>query len=108
MKVKHANFIECAVYAVITIVVVAILGTLIFSAVSNHRNKIDEGIIVDKQYTAEYSHYSTDRNGGHFYRTPASYSFTIEGEKDGEIVRYTFDVTKEEYDRYKIGDYYKR
>lgn len=108
MKVKQANLIECAVYAIIVIVVVAILGTLIFATVYNHRNKIDEGIIVDKQYTAEYSHYSSDKNGGHFYRTPASYSFTIEGEKDGETVRYTFSVTKEEYDQYKIGDYYKR
>lgn len=108
MKTTKPDIIEYAAYAIIVIVVFSILGTLIFSAVTNNRNKIDEGTIVDKKYTEAYTHYSSDKNGGHFYKTPASYSFTIEGEKDGETVRYTFDVTKEEYDRYKIGDYYKR
>lgn len=108
MKENKGTIIECSVYAIIIIAIVGILGTLIFSAVSNHRNKIDEGIIVDKQYTAEYTHYSSDKNGGHFYKVPDSYSFTIEGKKDGETVKYTFEVTKEEYNRYKIGDYYKR
>ena len=107
MKSKK-GFIEYAALAIIIIAVVAIFGAVIFSEISNNRNKIDEGIIVDKQYSEEYMRYSSDKNGGHFYKVPASYSFTIEGEKDGETVRYTFSVTKEEYDQYKIGDYYKR
>lgn len=36
------------------------------------------------------------------------YWFVIENEKDGETVKYGFEVTKEEYEKYKIGDFYER
>ena len=39
---------------------------------------------------------------------PPSYSFTIRGEKDGEVVEYTFEVSAEEYGAYKIGEVYHR
>lgn len=40
------------------------------------------------------------------YNRPPQYQFCIEGEKDGKTVRYWFDVTPAEYDKYNIGDTY--
>lgn len=100
------------------VVFLAIIGTLVLLVVSiisnaiNASNKIDEGIIVDKNYHASYVSYtysgSKDTTIRIPYTVPESYSFTIQGEKNGESVDYTFSVTKDEYRQYNIGDYYTR
>ena len=55
---------------------------------------------MDKQYTQAYFI-------DNIYHS-AAYRFTIAGEKNGRSVQYTFSVTEDEYDRYKIGDWYTR
>ena len=62
--------------------------------------EIFAGIIIDK-YTS----------GGYYVRGfefPKAWNFVMQGTKDGETVNYRFEVTEEEYSRYKIGDYYER
>lgn len=44
----------------------------------------------------------------HFHKSLKAWNFVIQGTKDGETVNYRFEVTEEEYGRYKIGDYYER
>lgn len=84
----------------IVCVVIFLIGAVIVGLVLNETNRLSEGIIVDKQFSpARFI-------DGTYY--PSTYRFTIAGEKNGKSVRYSFSVTKNEYDRYKIGDWYKR
>ena len=91
-----------------TIIIVSMFATMIGMAITNENNRIDSGIIVDKYMDTGGTYYSSDKNGGHMRSYPPSYSFTIRGEKDGEVVEYTFEVTAEEYGAYKIGEVYYR
>lgn len=93
---------------VLTAIVIATITVALGSAIENEANRIDSGVIVDKYMDAGRTHYSSEKNGGHLYSYPPSYSFTIRGEKDGEVVEYTFEVSAEEYDTYKIGEVYHR
>lgn len=80
--------------AVFTAFLVYIVGTGI-----NSINSISEGKIVDKHIGL-----ITDQK----VFCPKTYHFTIEGEKRGKTVRYTFEVTENEYTTYRIGDWYER
>lgn len=93
-----------ALTAFVIVMVTAILG----GTIENESNRIDSGVIVDKYMDAGGTYYSSDKNGGHMRSYPPSYSFTIRGEKDGEVVEYTFEVSAEEYGAYKIGEVYHR
>lgn len=96
MKKKGITVIEIIVVAVIVIVLVAIIG----GALLNEKNKISEGTVVDRIYEAGYM---TD-NG---YRHPKC-KLTIEGEKNGKTVQYTFEVPESEYVMYNVGDHYPK
>ena len=102
---KHWSDIAAIVLIAIGIatITVALVG-----AIENESNRIDSGVIVDKDMDAGGTYYSSDKNGGHMRSHPPSYNFTIRGEKDGEVVEYTFEVSAEEYDAYKIGEVYHR
>lgn len=73
------------------VVFLAIMGILILLVVSiisnviNTSNKIDEGVIVDKNYSASYVLYTYSDSKNTTIRIPytvlESYSFTIRGEK---------------------------
>lgn len=97
---------------IVTIVLFAVVAVTITAfidfEIENANNRIDSGIIVDKQMDAGGMYYSSDKNGGRMHSYPPSYRFTIRGEKDGEVVEYTFEVSAEEYDAYKIGEVYDR
>lgn len=92
------------IFAIVAFVIVG----LIVSGYVNETNRIDNGVIVNKWMDAGGTYYNSDKNGGRFRSYPATYYFTIQGEKDGETVDYTFEVTAEEYEAYKIGDEYRR
>ena len=96
MKKKGLTVIEIIIAAVIVIVLVAIIG----GALLNEKNKISEGTVVDRIYEAGYM---TD-NG---YRHPKC-KLTIEGEKNGKLVQYTFEVPESEYVQYQVGDHYPK
>ena len=93
---------------VLTAIVIATITVALADAIENKSNRIDSGVIVDKYMDAGGTYYSSNKSGGHMHSYPPSYSFTIRGEKDGEVVEYTFEVSAEEYDTYKIGEVYHR
>ena len=102
-------YVLSVIFAVLFIAAIAFLiGAVIFNSIQNASNKIDCGVIVDTDYDSGYTYFSSNQNGGHMHSYPDTYTFTIEGEKDGETVRYTFEVTEQEYNRYEIGDWYER
>lgn len=89
--------------------VIILIGAVIAGMVINEANRLSEGIIVDNlsEGIIVDKRFSPARFiDGSYY--PSTYRFTIAGEKGDKSVRYSFSVTKDEYDRYKIGDWYKR
>ena len=89
--------ISCVVAAIL---VIAVIAAVAVSSINNASNEIFAGIIIDKYIS-----------GGYYvrgYKFPKAWNFVIQGTKDGETVNCRFEVTEEEYDRYKIGDYYER
>ena len=84
---------------VIVVLMITAFIVLIVSGGINEIHAISEGRIVDK-------YISSVMNQKVF--CPKTYYFTIEGEKRGKTVRYTFEVTENEYETYKIGDWYER
>ena len=91
------NWLNILIVSVIIIVLVVILVT----SLSNYRNKITEGTVVDKSFHPAY----TDTEHG--YHGPRC-SLTISGEKNGRYVEYMFDVPESEYVLYNIGDHYPK
>ena len=95
------------------ILCLTLIGTGLKAELENAGNKITEGIIVDKNYNSAYSsrEFYTDTKGNSYPVSsyyPESFQFKIEGNKNRETVKYVFDVTENEYNSYKIGDYYKK
>lgn len=85
------------------IVVIAIIGVLCLTltiVIKNECNKISQGTVVSKDYAPA-------RASSKSY-TSESFAITIEGEKDGKIVEYTFDVPESEYVMYNVGDWYPK
>lgn len=97
---------------IVAVLVLALVGGIMLGILAagwqNEANRIDCGIITDKQMDAGGTYYTIDKNGGRLHSYPPSYSFTITGEKDGAEVSYTFEVSESEYNSYKIGDFYER
>lgn len=109
MKMDHTGIIVGIIFAVVLSIIVCSIGWYFV----NEGNRISSGVIVDKEYYPghNYSSAHTDANGRTNYtrdNRPPQYQFCIEGEKNGEIVRYWFDVTADEYSQYRIGDTYER
>ncbi len=109
VDIEDIVYVLSIIFAFLLIAAVAFLiGFGIYSSIQNASNEIDCGVIVDTDYDSGYTYFSSSKNGGHLHSYPDTYTFTIEGEKDGEMVRYTFEVSEQEYNRYKIGDWYER
>lgn len=108
---KEFDITKVLVFGVFLIVLV-LLSVCIVGDVINENNRIDEGIIVNKDMTPKYERNSVYANNGvvnaDFYAHDDVYRFSIEGTKNGKTVTYTFEVTAEEYAQYKIGEWYKR
>lgn len=100
------------VHIVVLAVSLLIIGGFIYIACKNECNRISEGIVVDKHHRAAYSTTEYKSQGDLKLPVtkyhPATYHFTIEGDKNGKSVKYYFAVTEMEYYTYKIGDYYKK
>ena len=99
---------ETITTAIIIVCFFVLLGGILAGAIINENNRIDSGVIVDKHMDSGGSALNSDIHGSHYRNYPPSYRFTIEGRKNGEIVQYTFEVSEEEYNAYKIGDQYNR
>lgn len=95
LKCDIEQFISVAVIAT----AITALLVLIVSGGINEIHAISEGRIVDK-------YIGSVMNQKVF--CPKTYYFTIEGEKHGKTVRYTFEVTEGEYETHRIGDWYER
>ena len=114
-KLKELDWCEIGYAVVIIAIVITILFVVIAgiaASIENEKNKITEGIIIDKSFSAAYTTYTSTRIGEttvmqpHYH--PARYSFQLQGEKNEKTVTYWLEVSKEDYNEYRIGNYYKQ
>ena len=102
--------IKVVIEDIIVFALASIVAAIFIAEWNNANNRITEGFVVDKQYRAAYTTTTYSGTGENRIaiprRHPERYIFTIEGNKDGETVQYTFDVTASQYEQYSIGDYF--
>lgn len=101
------------IIAVIGIAVtLGIIGVFAAATISNEKNWISAGTVIDKDYNSAYTSVYYTKSGNtnipHFIHRNESYKLKIKGEKDGKVVEYWFECTEEEYQNYNIGDYYSK
>ena len=106
-RIKGISVSDLIIGLVIAAIIIVVISTIV-SAVKNEANYINEGIVIDKHYRAEYTSYTNSGKVLIPHTEPERYTLTIQGEKNGETVEYSFTVPKEEYFKYNIGDYYKK
>lgn len=85
---------EDTIMKVLIGIVILIIAVWLVGGISNEMNEISAGVIVDREVDAGI--------GG------TAYYFTIEGQLNGEMVQYRFEVSSSEYDKYQTGDLYER
>ena len=95
-------------FMIVPFIVMVIFIVAFSSELSNYSNKIAEGTIIDKYYDSGDTRITASDNRIEGRSIPPRYMICIEGDKNGEKVRYWFEVTEDEYNNYKIGDRYKR
>lgn len=103
MKHKLAIDTETVVKTGIICVSIGFIIWIIVSAASNANKRITAGKIINKWY---YAAYTSTNAEGYVEFHPAQYWMEIEGQKNGEIVSYYFQVPEAEYFMYQIGDWY--
>lgn len=97
----------------IIIVVILFIGHYIYSYASYGAK---EGTIIDKHYNPAYTYVTTTTSyvNGNSVNIPTqhyqaeTYTFTIQKEINGKIKTVTINVTKEEFEKFNIGEYFKR
>lgn len=85
---------EDTIMKVLIGIVILIIAVWLVGGILNEMNEISAGVIVDRE---------VDSGIGE-----TAYYFTIEGQLNGEMVQYRFEVSSSEYDKYQTGDFYER
>ena len=108
--VEHFEFVICSLFV---IGFIALFGVAIY----NESIAPTKGVVVDKSYTKEhtYTTYKTVKQGKETIQVPVQkyvgteYKITIKGlNKNEEMMKYSFEVTPEEYESIQLGDTYIR
>lgn len=106
-KPRKVDWEAVAGLAFLILVFAMIVGAIAIG-VQNESKRITEGIIVDKQFFAEQSYYSGTKDSSTYHHSPERHLFLLRGEKNGKTVEYWCEVSAEDYDRYRTGEYYRK
>lgn len=98
--------VERIVIGIMCVIALLVIFAIVLFCISNEQNRIDAGIVVDKDYSAAHTsiNYVNGKVQAEYH--PDRFQLCIEGEKDGKIVKYWFSVTSGKYELYQIGDNY--
>lgn len=98
----------------ISILVIILITGMIILTGCEYDYGTKQGTIIDKKYNAPYT--STTYTTGHIGNSmvsipttrhnPENYNIKIQKEENNKTKECWIQITKEEYEKYKIGDYY--
>ncbi len=94
------------VSVIVVIFSIIVCGVIVWVGIDNENNRISEGTVVDRHYTAGYTTVASNNSPARYI--PPRCTLTISGEKNGEYVEYTFEVPEVEYAQYHVGDHYPK
>ena len=110
---KLVEYFELVICSLFVIGFIALFGVAIY----NESIAPTKGVVVDKSYTKEhtYTTYKPVKQGKETIQVPVQkyvgteYKITIKGlNKNEEMMKYSFEVTPEEYESIQLGDTYIR
>lgn len=106
------DIIACCIIVLLAVIMELLLILGVCQITGWKDDRISEGTVIFKFNreaftTVEYGHYGKNNIPKSVYY-PASYRLRLQGQKNGEIVDNWVECTAEEYQQYKIGDYYKK
>jgi len=104
MKIEW-NRVFITIFILVTVCVIA---AVLVWALHNESNRISEGIVIDKDFSSGHSSINGDKNGVHAYSYDDSYRLCLLGNKNDKEVKYWFECTRQEYESYSVGDYFRR
>ena len=93
---------------VIFMLVLTFIGVVVAVSIENELCRISEGVVIDKQLSEGYTQGNVSKDGDNYVSKPTTYYFQLRGEKNEKTVTYWLNVTEDEYDKYKVGDHYKK
>ncbi len=113
LKTKKGQGIVIVIAIAVIVLVVGFIGYYIYSY-ATYGSK--EGTIIDKSYTPAHTYTTTQTSyvNGSTINIPSqnyqaeSYTFAIQKVINGKTKSIWVNVTKEEFEKYNIGDYFKR
>lgn len=114
MKEKLGDVFIVIIFIITVVVIVGLIigiGTVIINDIDYG---VKEGVIIDKQYEPAYTYttYTNNYVGNSTIRIPQQnyvserYRVKIQKEIEGKEKSIWINITKEEYEKYKIGEYY--
>ena len=106
---KRFRFKPEFIFIIGIILVIGLLFLLIYGAYHNHQEQlaITSGYVIDKDYNAPYTSYSSQTVNGNSISVPVYHgaSYTILVKSDDGRHQAWYDVTPLIYDKIKIGDH---
>lgn len=103
MKKKGCTLIEIIVMIAITIILIAIVYSVIIVCDANEQD-LESGVVISKEYYPEKTYYY--QSGYMLVPMTQSEKYYLEIENNGK--KDTFTVSKAEYEKYEIGDTYPK
>lgn len=106
---RRLHFKPEFIFIIGTILVIGLFFLLIYGAYYNHQEQlaITSGYVIDKDYNAPYTSYSSQTVNGNSISVPVYHgaSYTILVKSDDGRHQAWYDVTPLIYDKIKIGDH---
>lgn len=114
MRKEKTEVVTYIIIGITTMIIIAIFGLIGYNIYVDVDYGTKQGTIIDKRYNAPYTSttYTTSHVGNSTIRIPTtrynpeSYNIKIQKEEDSKTKECWIQVPKEEYGKYKIGDYY--
>lgn len=112
-KGSIASFSITTIAVIIIFFIILLIGYYVYKQFSYGAK---EGFIIDKQYSPAYTYttYNSTYVNGTSVSMPMQhyigerYYFIIQKEVKGKLKSVDVNVTQEEFNKYNIGDYFKR
>lgn len=113
MNKRKGSIATVAITAIAVIIIVSVILLIGCYIYEHFSYGAKEGIIIDKQYSPAYTYNSTYVNGTSVSMPMQHYSgeryyFIIQKEVKGKLKSVNVNATLDEFNKYNIGDYFKR